>query len=294
VFVAVLLPTGNLLRDGNDTVEAPCFHAGGAAGYIEEVTWDGVTMWSFAALPYSQFLTHHDVEPMPSGNVLLLCWDRKSKEAALAAGRRPELIPDGEVWDTIVLELEPQRQVGGARVVWRWSLWDHLVQDYDASKANFGSVAAQPHLYDINHCPPGGKAAQRNRDLVGPAFADGKGVNPSQLKTFPGKGTTGERDWVHANWLSYNPRRDEVLICFNVPSELVVVDHSLSSDAARGHTGGRGGRGGDILFRFGNPAAHRAGGRTEQELFVPHCAHFVEQGLPGAGHVLVFNNGRAP
>ena len=66
-----------------------------------------------------------------------------------------------------MLELEPQREAGGARVVWRWSLWDHLVQDYDASKANFGSVAGQKQLYDVNYCPAGGKAAQRNRDLVG-------------------------------------------------------------------------------------------------------------------------------
>ena len=34
---------------------------------------------------------------MPNGNVLVLCWERKTKAEAIAAGRRPELIPDGEV-----------------------------------------------------------------------------------------------------------------------------------------------------------------------------------------------------
>lgn len=97
VFAAYLLPSGNLLRDGSENEVAVAFRAGGAAGYVEEVTWEGEVVWSFSRLPYNAYLTHHDIEPMPNGNVLLLCWERKTKEEALAAGRRPELIPDGDL-----------------------------------------------------------------------------------------------------------------------------------------------------------------------------------------------------
>ena len=44
----------------------------------------------------------------------------------------------------------------------RWSQWDHLVQDYDPKRDNYvPDVAAHPSKYDVNYCPPGGKAACR-------------------------------------------------------------------------------------------------------------------------------------
>lgn len=155
VFAAYLLPNGNLLRDGSENDIAVAFQAGGAAGWVEEVTWDNEVVWSYARLPYDAFLTHHDLEPMPNGNVLMLCWERKTKDDAIKAGRRPELIPDGEVWNNLTLELQPNGK-GGASVVWQWSLWDHLVQDYDSTKDNYvEDIAKHPHRFDINYCPPG-------------------------------------------------------------------------------------------------------------------------------------------
>jgi len=49
--------------------------------------------------------------------------------------------------------------------------------------------------------------------------------------------------------------------------------------------------GGDVLYRWGNPQAYRAGDSTAQKLFGQHDAQWICPGLPGAGHVLVFNNG---
>ena len=160
VFAAYLLPSGNLLRDGSENDVAVAFRAGGAAGWVEEVTWDNEVVWSHACLPYDSHLTHHDLEPLPNGNVLVLCWERKTKAQALQAGRRVELIPDGEVWNNLTLELEPNVAEGGASVVWRRSLWDHLVQDYDETKDNYvKDIADHPARFDINYCPPGAQAA---------------------------------------------------------------------------------------------------------------------------------------
>ena len=50
VFCAYLLPGGNLLRDGSESYDAPCFSAGGAAGFLEVVDWDNKPVWSFSAV----------------------------------------------------------------------------------------------------------------------------------------------------------------------------------------------------------------------------------------------------
>ena len=289
VFVAYLLPNGNLVRDGSDCEQAVAFRAGGAAGYVEEVTWENELVWRFSRLPYDVFLTHHDLEVLPSGHVLLLCWQRVPKEAALEAGRRPELLPDGEVWNEMVLEVAPDGR-GGAAVVWRWSMWDHLVQDHDPARANHGVVEEHPELYDLNYCPPGGKQACRNQ-AVHNGSCNSFGLAPFVSRT-PGSGT-GEKDWVHANALAYDAERDQVLISLCFSSELIAIDHGTTTEEAASHMGGRRGRGGDILWRYGNPQVHRHGTRMEQSLFVQHSAHFIGPGLPGAGHVLLFNNGRA-
>ena len=51
------------------------------------------------------------------------------------------------------------------------------------------------------------------------------------------------------------------------------------------------GKGGDLIYRWGNPRAYRAGTVKDQRLFGPHNSHWIAKGLPGEGHVIVFNNG---
>ena len=48
-----------------------------------------------------------------------------------------------------VVEIKPTYPTGGT-VVWEWHVWDHLIQDYDATKANYGNVAAHPELIDAD------------------------------------------------------------------------------------------------------------------------------------------------
>lgn len=295
VFCSYLLPNGNLLRDGSDTLIATAFRTGGAAGFVEEVTWEGERVWSFCHEDCHQFLSHHDLEILPNGNILILSWERKTKEECLAAGRRPELIPDGEVWDNLVLELQPDRVQGTAEIIWKWSMWDHLIQDFDSTKANFGSVRQHPERFDVNFCPAGGKAACRDQTLLRPENAGKKPAAHSP------PGVTGERDWLHINAVSYDRVRDQVIISLNVPGEIVIIDHGTTLEESRETSGGRRGKGGDILYRWGNPMAYRHGTRMEQKCFCQHSVQFVRSEgvdpaveLPGAGHVMLFNNGRFP
>ena len=51
------------------------------------------------------------------------------------------------------------------------------------------------------------------------------------------------------------------------------------------------GRGGDLLYRWGNPRDYRNGTRLDQRLFFQHNIQWIPKGLRGEGHLLVFNNG---
>ena len=286
-FCCYLLENGNLLRDGSDANFAPDFRTGGSAGYVEEVTWEGDVVWSFDQAPYFNNLTHHDLEPLPNGNVLIMSWEKKTKKECEQAGRRPELIPHSEVWDTVILELQPDGE-GGADVVWRWSLWDHCVQDFDPSLDNYvKNIKDHPEAFDINFCVAGGIAGARNESLLFP------GVKTESLTHAGNVSLRGEKDWLHSNSISYDNIRDQIVISLNSVSEIIIVDHSTTISESRGHTGGKSGKGGDILYRWGNAQTYQAGSRMEQRLFNQHSVQFLRQ-VPGDGKILLFNNGKVP
>ena len=111
----------------------------------------------------------------------------------------------------------------------------------------------------------------------------------------------GEKDWTHVNAISYNPELDQIMLSYNMMSELNVIDHSTTMEEAKGHTGGRYGKGGDFIYRFGNPATMRGDLMKKQSLFNQHNTHWIPNGsnpaydaVPGAGNILLFNNGRVP
>jgi hypothetical protein len=241
-----LLENGNLLRTGNTMSGA--FNVGGAGGIVEELAPDGTVVWSFEH-DTIQGRLHHDVEPLPNGNVLLIAWERKSEAEALAAGRDPALLSDGELWPDVVLEVDPTTDA----VVWEWHVWDHLVQDYDQAQKNYGVVADHPALIDLNYYGPG---------------------------THP-----GSADWNHVNAIDYNAALDQILLSVRNFSEIWVIDHDTTTAEAAGPAG-------DLLYRWGNPAAYDSGDADNQQLFVQHDAQWIPEGSPGAGHILIFNNGQ--
>ncbi len=247
-----LLENGNLLR----TSHVPTNQTfSGAAGRIEEFDWDGNLLWGFT-FAGTTFNQHHDAIKLPNGNIVLLSWDMRTPEEALAAGRKGSLNPTNGLWSDKIVELKPIGK-DSAVVVWEWRVWDHLVQDNDASKANFGVVAERPERLDVNFL---------NKTAV-------------------------VADWVHFNGLAYNAELDQIIVSSRELSEIYIIDHSTTTAEAATSKGGRQGKGGDFLWRWGNPEAYKRGTSTDRKLFGQHNPQWIAKGLPGAGNVLVFNNG---
>ena len=99
--------------------------------------------------------SHHDVAPMPNGNVLVLAWERIEKSKMIDLGRDPENIIGDEVWSEQILEIKPIGQ-DAIEIVWEWHLSDHLIQDFDSTYMGFGEVSEHPELVNINFTPLNG------------------------------------------------------------------------------------------------------------------------------------------
>lgn len=238
-----LLEDGSVLRTASSGNAA--LNAGGAQGTVQRQSWDGALLWEYT-YSTSSVRAHHDIEPMPNGNVLMIAWETKTAAQGTAAG----LNHSASLWPDHIIEVQPVGTNGG-NIVWEWHVWDHLVQDYDAAKANYGVVKDHPELLDIN---------------IG--------------------STSG--DWTHVNGISYNAELDQIVISSHTLDEVYVIDHSTTTAEAASHSGGRYGKGGDILYRWGSPANYD---HTGAQVFnVVHCASWVPNGCPGEGHILAFNN----
>ena len=252
--VVYLLEDGSLLRVERLNVQG--FNSGGKGGRIKQMDWDGNLIWQYELADGTQH-QHQDVEVMPNGNILAIAWELKTTAEAIAAGRNPQFLGN-EFWPDKVVELEP---IGtdSANVVWEWHIWDHLIQDFDATKANFGVVAEHPELMDINY--------------IGNV------------------GAGGNVDWVHFNSIDYNADFDQIVLSSRHFQEIWIIDHSTTTEEAAGHSGGNSGKGGDILYRWGNPKVYDRGNDTDTRLFFQHDAQWIPEGRPGAGMLMVFNNG---
>jgi len=315
------LPNGNLLRCGQVDPN-PRFHGGGTGGRIQELDWNGKVVWNYD-LDNEVLTQHHDVLPMPNGNVLIIAWEYHSKEEAIAHGRMPDLCNDEGLWSDVIIEVKPSRPVGGA-VVWMWRSWDHIMQDQDPAKPNFGKLEERVGSIDINvdcrHLPKEESEAERAkkeklaREMKALGYAGGddedkpkKGAKkPADDKTADAKpaedkdakpapkGPKVEADWLHTNSLDYLPGED--LIVFSTPHlcEIMVIDHSTTTAEAATEKGGKWKQGGKLLYRYGNPRNYGMGEAADRKLFYQHNVQWLPVTKPGELHelrVLLYNNG---
>jgi hypothetical protein len=250
-----LLENGNLLRAGK--IDNSNITFGGVGGHIQLFDWDNNLIWEYT---YSSNLAsqHHDIYPLPNGNILMLSVTTISQTAALQLGRNPDLILDGKLYNEQILELEP---VGNneANIIWEWNIKDHLIQDYNSSKSNYGVVVDHPELLDFNWL----------------------------------NNNNGNANWLHFNSIQYNSTLDQIVMSSRLLSEIYIIDHSTTTSEAASHSGGTYGKGGDILYRWGNPESYDMGDITSRTLFSQHYPHWIPDGLVDAGKIILFNNGNS-
>ncbi len=246
-YTTYLLPGGTLLRT---VARAGNYFTGGPiCGEVQKVDWNGTVTWDFV---YStpEYCSHHDICPMPNGNVLLICYETKTPAQATQAGSMQAIT----IWPDKIVEIEPSGTTGGT-VVWEWKAWDHLCQNADPSKDNYvTSIVMHPELLNINYHT--------------------------------------QKDWMHVNGIDYNPTLDQVVFSSHALNEFYVIDHSTTTAEAASHSGGNSGKGGDFLYRWGNPSAYEASGTTNFN--VVHDAHWIPSDCPKAGYISGFNNKGGP
>jgi hypothetical protein len=279
---AYLLDNGHLFRPAEAANRKREFQGPAAGGRIQEFDWDGNLVWD-CEYHSDKRLPHHDAIKLPNGNALLICWEWIDEAEAVANGRRPETVKDSHLQPDCLVELKPTGANSG-EVVWEWRSWDHLIQDRDRNKPNYGKIADHPERFDVNYI-------QGEEDQPANKADAAKDQPQDAAKSDPPPAVRKNPDWMHVNAVAYNAELDQIVLSSPHFCEIWIIDHGTTTEEARGHTGGRWGKGGDILYRWGNPRVYRNGTSTDQRLFFQHNIQWIPKGVPGEGHLLVFNNG---
>ena len=157
---------------------------------------------------------------------------------------------DYNLYPESLIEVDPDTD----QIAWEWHSWDHLVQDFDSNLPTFGQINENPQL--INH-------------------------------TY---NLTENGDIMHANGIDYDKENDVIFLSVNFYSEVWVIDHSTTAAESSSHSGGNYGKGGDLIYRFGNPETYN--NINGMRLFYNnHFPNYLNEDEPGYGNVLIFMNG---
>lgn len=250
------LPSGigndaELLENGNLLVALtdpdPAYNFGGFGGRIAIISPSNKILWDYK---YSDEinLAHHDLEMLPNGNILFIAWEKRLPTDLVLAGYNGG---DEYIYAEKLIEINPNTK----EIEWEWNSWDHLIQDADPNAKDFGVVSDKPERINLNY-----------KDYLKEGSYNG--------------------DIFHANGLEYDEKKDVIYLSVNFFSEVWVIDHSTTIVEAQSSTGGNFNRGGDLIYRFGNPAAYN-NVEGERILFHNHHPNLV----PESNNILIFANG---
>lgn len=219
--------TNPRLLDNGHILDATRDDPSGFQGF-QELDWDGKDVWRYTETR-DGYAPHHDSvrihnRALDAPTTLYIANRSISHEQAIAAGCDPRNGPyRGAQMDAVV-------EIGmDGNVVWEWWFFDHVVQDVDASKANYTgegrTVADYPGRIDLN---------------------------------LPGRPL--KRDWLHCNSLDYNAESGHIVIN-SVQGEFYVIDHdgTFVPDDPSASIAKAAGPAGDFLYRFGDPARYGHG-----------------------------------
>lgn len=238
-----LLPNGYVI--GMFRTDTPDFSFGGYGGVVKIIKPNNDIEWQYE-YSSANYIAHHDVEILPNGNVVFLVWEKIDVATAQAAG----VNVTHDIYPEKLVEINPANN----QIVWEWRSWDHIIQEFDNSKLNYGDVANNPQLVNINY------------SLV------------------------DNGDIMHANGIDHDSTKDVIYISVNFFNEVWVIDHSTTTAEAATAAGGNYNKGGDLLYRFGNPSTYN---NTQGDILFDrnHFPNLIEDGKPGEGNMLIFVNG---
>ncbi|WP_034061472.1 aryl-sulfate sulfotransferase [Lacinutrix jangbogonensis] len=267
---------------------------GGDKSYLVDKSGKKVKEWNFSSN------LGNDLEIMPDGKLLgmfktltpsvnfggfggvikiinldgSIDWEYEYASSEYLAHHDVEMLPNGNIlflaWEKVDMLEAQQQGVNTAshlypetlievnpntnQIVWKWNSYNHKIQDQFPSLPNFGSVSSNPQLIDLNY------------------FSLDNG------------------DIMHANGIDYDAQKDVIYMSVNNYSEVWVIDHSTTILEAETSNGGAYNKGGDLIYRFGNPEAYKNlfGNRL---FYNNHFPNLLEDNVPGEGNVLVFVNG---
>ncbi|RIZ72034.1 MAG: hypothetical protein D0530_00925, partial [Methylococcales bacterium] len=260
----------HLLDDGS-VLDASTDDPSGFGGF-KQVSWAGSNVWSYTE-SRSNYVPHHDFvriyNPKLGTNTTLYIANKTiTSNECIAVGCNPA---SASFYTNAQMDAIIEVDMGG-NIVWEWAFANHLIQDFDATKSNYVGVAKTIADY------------------------------PGRLNcNLPGRPV--QRDWLHCNSIDYNQTLDQIVIN-SVGGEFYVIDHggSFLTNNPTGSTSLAAGSAGDFLYRFGDAARYSQGNPpsilanwTEsttgnKQIGGAHHVSWVPSGMPGAGHVLIFNN----
>ena len=238
-----LLPNGKVL--GIFKADNPAIAFGGFGGVIKIINPDGTVDWEFEYVS-DDFISHHDVEMLPNGNVLFIAFERIDAATAIQFGANTT----EDIFPEKLVEVNPSTN----EIVWEWRSWNHIVQDQNNTIENFGAINNNPEKININYNLP------------------------------------GKADIMHANGIDYDEDRDIVFLSVNHYSEIWVIDHSTTTIEAASSSGGNYNKGGNLIYRFGNPSTYN-NTFGERIFHNNHFPNLLEGNKPGEGNMLVYVNG---
>jgi len=239
----------------------------------KELDWNGNTVWTYTE-KRTNYHPHHDFvkiyNPKLADSTFMYIANKDYTAAqCLAAGANPANAPGGS-YSGVQLDVIVEVNRAG-KVIWEWAFFDHVVQDFDASKtATYGVVKNTPGKININ--------------MTG---------NP--LKS----------DWLHCNSMDYNQQLDQVVIN-SVHGEFYVIDHGntfVKNDSAAS-VALAASSAGNFLYRFGDPYKYGQGlapsfstnpektTTGNKQIGGAHDIQWIKPGLQGEGNFMIFNNGQ--
>lgn len=106
---------------------------------------------------------------------------------------------DVAIYPETIVEMDPKNN----SIVWKWDSMDHIVQDIDPKLPTYGNVAKHPERIDINY-------SQSQSGMI-----------------------------MHANGLVYDQKTNLIYVSLYGMSEVWIIDHSTTTEEAKGSTGGK-------------------------------------------------------